>query len=167
MRSRPASVAAVVLAGVALSGCSNGLTERTARAMVDASEEAARHDDFDGLSKYITDDCVLHEKAFKTGGSDSTSKSCKQAVNDSRQVIANAAAQGGVHKYASEVFSVEVQGGKAIAKMKTVDTVTRDGHVLELESHQTETLELRNGQVMITGIEGESEIPTMDGRRIN
>jgi len=167
---RPSDVASFVtiaFAGGMLLGCSHPTTELSARAVVDASELASKQDNFDELLKYASDDCVLHQRTARTGAIDTSSKSCRAAVEDSRKALASAKAQGSVHNYVSEVFSVEVQGDKAIAKLKTVDTFTNNGHVLEAESHQTETLQQRNGQWLVTQIDAESEIPTMDGRRIN
>jgi hypothetical protein len=159
---------AFALAGAALSACSaGGLSEQSARSVVVASEAAWKRSNVDQVAAYVAADCVLHDTSPKPDGTTATTtKACKESLDQQRSLIASAASNGADHRYESTPPTITIEGDKAIARMHATESLSKNGKGLLAESDQVETLQLRDGKLLITQIDVKATGLTVEGKRI-
>jgi hypothetical protein len=164
---RPFLATSVPIAlGVLLAGCSGGLTEQSARSVVDASAQATKHSNFDQMAAYTSDDCVFQVTVPKPDGTpDTSSKPCRDFINDQRKQIGSAIANGASRDYDATVSTVVIDGDKATARLHAIDSLSEHGHTMKAESDQLETLQMRNGKLLITAIDEKATHLVIDGQR--
>ena len=167
---RPSSTAAIVVlvaASAALSGCSTSLNEKSARAVVEATEAAWKQANIDEVEKYISSDCKIHESGpSSNGGTESRDITCQQSLQDMRKFVASANASGATREYQSTTPTITIEGDKAIAHLRATETLSKGDKNLESVSEQVETLQLRDGKVLITTIDVHAVSATANGQRI-
>jgi len=152
-----------------LSACSDGLTEQSARRVVESVEANTKQSNFDPVATAFSDDCVRHESDPKpdgTGAMETNTKSCREDLDDMRSLIAAVASAGATHQYNSTVSTVEVHGDKAIVHVHVSWSQSQGTHNMNTELDQVDTLQLRNGKVLITAIDATTTDLTVDGRRL-
>jgi len=155
------------LFGTALAACASGgvlagntLTTADALAVVNASEAAAKQHDHGKVGSFMSGDCVVSMGAASGGGA-AKQKSGKQYVQDELDAEQHATD----HVYQSSAPQISLDGGKAIARLRVTETFTEQGHHVEGVADEVETLELRDGHVLITRIDVTPVSMTIDGTR--
>jgi hypothetical protein len=154
------------LFGTALVACASGvvnagntLTTADALAVVNASEAAAKQHDHGKVGTFMSGDCVV--SMATAGGSGAKQKSGKQYVQDELDAERHATD----HVYQSTAPQISLEDGKAIARLRVTETFTEQGHRVEGVADEVETLELRDGHVLITRIDVTPVSMTVDGTR--
>ncbi len=147
-------VAVIVVAGIALrSHFSNdgSLTDSNVRAAVNAVETAKKDWNIDHATSYLSDDCHVQNGTH----------TCREVFVSELNPNAKAAgAQLGV-----TAPEISIENGKAHAKFTETKTVAAFDKQWVRTNHLDETLEVRNGRVVITGIVGRSST-TADGHAV-
>ena len=155
------------LIGTALVACASGvvhagntLTTADALAVVNASEAAAKQHDHGKVGTFMSGDCIV-SMGTPGGSGAAKQKSGKQYVQDELDAEQNATD----HVYQSSAPQISLADGKAIARLRVTETFTEQGHHVEGIADEVETLELRDGHVLITRIDVTPVSMTIDGTR--
>jgi hypothetical protein len=163
------SIVATILAitfagsGFAADGMTDGMvTMQSARMVVEASEAAEKNNDPDKAAMYLSDDGVLRSTDPKPGGGTVTNTHTRQQYLDDAHKMKS---EGLDRRYESTRPSISIKDGKAIAKMRVTETLTRGDKSLVGVADQVETLEMRNGKVMITAVDSTMVSLTINGQR--
>ncbi|MEO5624489.1 MAG: DUF4440 domain-containing protein [Dokdonella sp.] len=138
-------------------------TEKSVRDVVDAAEAAAKLHDPQKIATYMSDDIVIASTFPNPDGSKSVKEKHRQQYVLEEQESEKHAVD---HVYASTAPTITIRGGQAIVRFVATEKATLDGKHMEATADQIETLELRDGQVLITRIETTATSLTLDGRRI-
>jgi hypothetical protein len=155
------------LFGTALAACASGvvhagntLTTADALTVVNASEAAAKQHDHSKVGTFMSGDCVISMRAVGSSAAPKQ-KSGKQYVQDELDAERHATD----HVYQSTAPEIALEDGKAIAHLRVTETFTEQGHRVEGIADEVETLELRDGHVLITRIDVTPVGMTVDGTR--
>ena len=139
------------------------VTVNEARAVVGAAEKAAMRDDVKKLATYHADDFVMTFSSPKPDGSQSVvRKNKEQEVGEFSEWLKRVID----HHYQSDAPTVSIVENKAIARFHATESFTQDNKHIQAVSDQIDTLELRNGRVLITKADIRATHLTVDGRLI-
>jgi hypothetical protein len=139
------------------------ITMNEARAVVDAAEKAAMRDDIRKCATYHSDDFVMTGSFPKPDGSRSVIKKNKeQEIGESVEWLKHVTD----HHYQSDAPTISIAENKAIARFHATESFTQDNKRIQSNSDQVDTLESRNGRVLITKADIQAIHLTVDGRRI-
>ena len=144
--------------GVVLAG--GTLTTADALAVVNATEAAAKQHDHAKVGTFMSGDCIVSMGAVGGSGA-AKQKPGKQYVQDELDAETHATD----HVYQSTAPQISLENGKAIARLRVTETFTEQGHHVEGVADEVETLELRDGHVLITRIDVTPVSMTIDGTR--
>lgn len=152
-------------AGAAEKAPTARLAEADVAGVVTAMEDAARNGDPRTVASYMSDDCVITTSfPSKDGGKKVTRKNRDQFVEDE---LASAAKHSGrVYETAKPEIVVDPSGRSAKASYKVRETYTEEGRKVQLVAYEIATVELRDGDPMVTAVDVDAVAMSIDDRRI-
>ena len=151
-----ATLALLGIAGTVATAHSNVviLTERSVRDVLDAYQAAHKAKDTEKAARYLSDDYLIRFTYLKgyTGSSDTrvVTMTRQQAIDEKNKAIARAKTLGLDVRDESTAPSITIKNGKAHAHLRTTGTTIWGGKTIVVVGAMDETLEVRNGRVMIT-----------------
>jgi hypothetical protein len=164
---RAAIAMVFLLTAAAASAHVGGVNGHSARAVVQASEDAWKRMDFDKTEALHSDDCTVTDSSPGTDGKLVTKTGkCREMFDTGRKSLSDLKAKGGEIHYDSTVNTVRVQGDKAVVSLHAIVTMIMNGKTMRIESDQDETVQLRGGKLLITTSVSKTTSEIVDGRRI-
>ena len=147
----------LAVAGTTQTAWSNNgsLTERSVRAVVEAHQAAIKARDVQKTASYLSDDChirITYPKGFK-GYKDArvVTMTRQQDIEEKYKALAKAKVLGLDFQDESTTPTITIENGKAHARLRKTGRTIWGGKTLVMVADVNETLEARNGRVLITG----------------
>ncbi|MBS0194127.1 MAG: hypothetical protein JSR34_07750 [Proteobacteria bacterium] len=141
------------------------LTGESARAVVSVAEDGWKRMDMKAAAAIHSSDCKYTDTVRDVNGKLLTSKLPCQSLFDTKW-LDDLTAKGGQATYDSIITGVKVVGGKAIVSLHVALTFRVNGHATRMESNQLDTVQLRDGKLLVTAVDSWGTGKVVDGKRI-
>ena len=142
------------------------MTEQSVRAVVEASETAWKQSNLDQIAQYNAPNCIINSTAPQPDGTiNNVTKTCQQAIDRTRNNLAQMKKSGVTYRYESTAPRIAVLGGKATARFSATISLSNAKTSLVTESDQVETLQLVKGKMRIAVVDVKTTSITVDGQR--
>jgi len=162
-------VAAMMFQFAAFAGAAHAadLTSDSARAVVQASEDAWKRMDLDASQELHSADCMATDDEPDADGKlVTTTSNCSGTFVTGRKSLREMQAIGGQIHYDSTIKTARLQGDRAIVSLHAVVTMSGNGTARRVEYDQDETVQSRGGKLLITATQSKTTREVVDGKRV-